>query len=120
MLANQMINAAPHPRIRVRAQRRYKPSDSVYTYVATVILLIAMAKRGSSVCQECNTFNGNRAQRCKICSKPMRKVAKSVDNVEFSCNVTSLLSAEATARIKAAFSVKTRDQGPDYRCFVRV
>lgn len=48
----------------------------------------------------------------------MRKVAKSVENVEFSCNITSLLSAEVTARIKAAFSVKIRDQGPDYRCFV--
>ena len=76
------------------------------------------AKRGSSFCRDCGTSNGNRAQRCKLCSKPLRKVVKLEDSIQYSTNVTSLLSAEDAQSIIAVYSVRVRDQGPDYRCLV--
>lgn len=82
---------------------------------------MATAKRGSSLCGDCGASNGNRAKRCKICSKPFRKVARLDDSTsKHSINVTGLLSAEDTQSIKAVYSVRVRDQGPDYRCFVSV
>ena len=77
-------------------------------------------KRGSSVCQECSAFNGNRARYCNVCSKPLRKISQVVDHqpIVYSCNISSLIDSDSALDIREAFSVKIRDQGPDYRCFV--
>ena len=76
---------------------------------ATVVICMAVALRGSSICDDCGQSNGNRATYCKSCSKPLRKVA----NLQHKPS-----AAEDAACFKAIYSVKLREQGPDYRCFV--
>lgn len=73
-------------------------------------------RRGSSHCAECGSLNGNRAKKCRICGFSNAKVAKL--EPEYSSNVTALLSPEDTTKFKAVYSIRVRDQGPDYRCFV--
>ena len=73
-------------------------------------------RRGFSRCAECSTLNGNRAQRCGV---SIRKVAKfEQPQAQHSTNVTSLLPPEDAANLQAVYSVRVRDQGSDYRCFV--
>ena len=83
---------------------------------------MALLKRGSSLCQGCGNSNGNRAFQCKICGCPLLKKAKissqetgAAKEIQFSTNVSSLLSEGILPPGSHLYSIRIRDQGPDYR-----
>lgn len=85
---------------------------------------MALLKRGSTLCQSCGHSNGNRAFQCKICSFPLPKKAKmtsqetgAAKETQFSTNVSSLLSESILPPGSQLYSIRIRDQGPDYRYF---
>ena len=69
------------------------------------------------MCQGCGHSNGNRALQCKECGHPFMKKARVAPSVpsEVNINVTSLLSSNALTPGSQVYSVRIRDQGPDYR-----
>ena len=76
-------------------------------------------RRGSSCCTGCGSYNGNRAQSCKTCGVSLRKKAKyEQEKAQPNNDVSGLLSSEEAVSLKSVYSVRVRDQGPDYRCFV--
>ena len=78
-------------------------------------------KRGSSLCKTCGHSNGNRALQCKECHTPLSKriqLSNTKDSVKFNANVTSILKDRVLPQHSEVYSVKIREQGPDYRYFI--
>lgn len=78
-----------------------------------------MAKRGSTLCAVCGCSNGNRAEICKKCETPFpKRVKKSAQQLspQYSIDVSHLLLPESPLEDNAkVYSVRIRNQGPDYR-----
>ena len=85
-------------------------------------VVVMNRKRGSSLCPNCGQSNGNRAVECKACgcsvsTKKAKPVTVNTDLEAAECcmNVTSLLSEAVLPTGSQVYSVRVRDQGPDYR-----
>ena len=82
------------------------------------MMAVTQTKRGSSLCQTCGCSNGNRALRCKECGCSLPKKAKPTfsnpHEVVFN-NVSSLLTEGVLSPGSQVYSMRVRDQGPDYR-----
>ena len=79
-----------------------------------------MAKRGSTLCAVCGCSNGNRAEiLCKKCKIPFpKRVKESAQQLlpQYSIDVSHLLLPESPLEDNAkVYSVRIRNQGPDYR-----
>ena len=78
-------------------------------------------KRGCSLCPKCGISNGNRARVCKGCNYELRvsesftaQRKRSRDSTE----VPELIHDDVAPQHKRVFSVRLREQGPDYRTMV--
>ncbi len=81
--------------------------------------LLMRRKRGSFLCENCGSSNGNRTATCKNCAKEFKRPKLSTE-AHYNRNVTELLSEDTGLgrECKQIYSVRVRPQGPDYRCFV--
>ena len=71
------------------------------------------------MCPHCGHSNGNRSLQCKACTCPLPKRAKissheSTNGGTFNNNVSSLLSDGVLPAGGEVYSVRVREQGPDY------
>ena len=84
-----------------------------------VEMAVSLIKRGSSLCQHCGQSNGNKSLKCKTCGYPLPKRAKTSTphklSATISNNVSSLLADGVLPTGSEIYSVRVRDQGPDYR-----
>jgi predicted RNA-binding Zn-ribbon protein involved in translation (DUF1610 family) len=80
--------------------------------------LLMPRKRGSFLCDDCGSSNGNRRATCKNCGKNFKRLKLSTTEAPFDCDVTELLCEDTRRELEQVFSVRVRPQGPDYRCFV--
>ena len=89
-------------------------------------LTVPLVKRGSSLCQQCGHSNGNRSLVCKKCGCPLPKRVKITATEQksatrepkvyaFDNKVSSLLDSGILPDGSEIYSIKIREQGPDYR-----
>ena len=90
---------------------------SLHACIKHTVLEMSLKKRGSSICRSYGHSNGNRALQCKGCSSPLTKKARLTPRVspEANINVSALLSSKVLPPGSQIYSVRVRDQGPDYR-----
>ena len=88
-------------------------------------MAVSLIKRGSSLCQYCGHSNGNKSLQCKVCRCPLPKRAKTSSQeistngtLTFNKNVSSLLIDGVLPAGGEIYSVRVRDQGPDYRYLI--